>query len=172
MFFYFSSYRKFGSVTLGGIIYVHDVSTKQDPKTAPLFLTKLWLMLNSELPIMHAKIAFATSNCDGQSKENCDDEAENMKEGDWKDLTSNGSEVFDFMDDDESAWKIVQKLASSPPVRIRLSSGSTLGPLKSFRACLDAIKTFSWKVCFAWACAAHSQGLRVYILVFRRPNAM
>lgn len=121
---------------------------------------------------MHTKVAFATSNRDGQTKENCKQEIERLQEGGWKDF-----EVLEFTNDHHSAWKIVQKLASSPPVRIQLSKVflpvrihskpvSMFDIRKAFRACLDAIKSFTWEVCFPLH--AHSHGSIAQPIIYSR----
>jgi len=121
---------------------------QQEATTAPIFLKQLWGKLGLDSSQMHTQVAFATSNLDGQTKENCEMERKRLQDKGWKDL--NVLEL-EFTNNHDSAWKIVQKLASSPPVRIQLSKviqskpDSMFDIRRAFRACLDAIKSFTWR---------------------------
>ena len=86
---------------------------------------------------------FVSSNCEGQTKEYCDEQEAAMKK-----LYPKGSSVYTLNKDKDSARNIVREIASSPTIDIRLlnTDGSKVDYLRSLRACLNAIKSFSWKV--------------------------
>jgi len=128
-------------VKLGGIIYVHDVSTQQYCGIAPVVADKVELIWNSVG--VEKNMVFVSSNCGAQTKEYCDEQEAAMKE-----LYPKGSRVHTLNKDKDSARNIVREIASSPTIDIRLlnTNSSKVDYLRSLRACLNAVKSFSWKV--------------------------